>query len=299
MRWIRNDSAAGSPQGKTETNSEHLEEKTKEELLDDLADWMEELDENNYDEERLDAILAALDRVDPITEEIPSVEESLADFHQRYQQLLSEAEDSQKAAVPAGRSKFRFRKLSVAALAAVLLVGCAVTAQASGVVDFQDLLARWTSSDFTFSDVKTEYAMVGAHPLAEGERKEYDSLQAALDDFEVTGHVAPSKILEGFTLEEAYAEMTKYGVKFQAIYAAPDGRKYKVNLTEYDSAKRPQVETNAPDAEVYTVDGINYYLSIDRTLEKAIWLNGELQGLLYGEISRQELTELIDSIHEG
>lgn len=57
----------------------------KERLLDELADFLDSVTEENFDVERLDALLNALDRVDPIPSQIiPPAEKSLQAFWERF-----------------------------------------------------------------------------------------------------------------------------------------------------------------------------------------------------------------------
>lgn len=65
------------------------QEHRKELLLDALADFLHDTTEENFDEAKLDAILAELQEIDPMPP-ITDTEESLAKFHEMHKKLFKE-----------------------------------------------------------------------------------------------------------------------------------------------------------------------------------------------------------------
>ena len=68
-----------------------------ERLRDELADFLDGKTEENFDGAKLDAILAALEEAEPITD-LPDGEERLAEFHQKYASVFAEKEAARVAA---------------------------------------------------------------------------------------------------------------------------------------------------------------------------------------------------------
>ena len=68
------------------------EEMEEERLRDELADILFDSDDE-IDLEALDRVLGVLDEKDPLPEDWPSNEESLAAFHRKYDYLFKELQD--------------------------------------------------------------------------------------------------------------------------------------------------------------------------------------------------------------
>lgn len=295
MLKIRHNSAAGGANEEAKLIHKHLTDKTADELLDDLSDWLANVDETHFDGKSLNAILSALDEVDPELEAFYP-EKSLAAFHQRFEPVFDKTEKELSSPAPAHHTKhFSHKLIQVAAIIAVLLFSM-VTAQAFGF-DIFGAIAKWTSSTFHFSDESVQYAMVGDYSITEEAQKEYDSLQAALDDFHIVGEAAPTWVPERFESQSVVADIKYDGFCIREDYASSEGGCLSVTIQNYDSAMQSQVEKDAEGATVYKSGGIKHYLVSDKFNEKAVWINGQLECRIFGNITYQELKEMIDSIY--
>lgn len=295
MPQIRNNFAAGGANEEAKLIHEHLTDKTTDDLLDDLSDWLANVDETHFDGESLNAILSALDEVDPELETFYP-EKSLAAFHQRFESVFDKTEKELSSPAPAHHTRHFFRRLiQVAAMIAVLLFSM-VTVQAFGF-DIFGAIAKWTSSTFHFSDDSVQYATVGDYPIAEGEQKEYDSLQAALGDFHIVGEVAPTWVPERFELQSVVADIKYHGFLIREVYASSDGGSLSLTIQNYDSAMQSQIEKDVEGTTIYESGGVEHYLVSDKSFEKAVWINGQLECRIIGNVTCQELKEMIDSIY--
>lgn len=297
MPKIRHNSAAGGANEEAKLIHEHLTDKTTDELLDDLSDWLANVDATHFDGEGLNAILSALDEVDPELEAFYP-EKSLAAFHQRFEPVFDKSEKELSSPAPAHHTRHFCRRLiQVAAMIAVLLFSL-VTVQAFGF-DIFGAIAKWTSSTFHFSDESVQYATVGNYPIADGEQKEYDSLQAALDDFGIVGEVAPTWVPERFTLQSATARVSSYKVFLEAKYIAPDNSFLLIRYQSFDSSEQLQTEKDTENATMYESNKREHYVISDKSFQKAIWVSGQLECSIIGNITCPELKEMIDSIYRG
>lgn len=297
MPQIRHNSAAGGANEEAKLIHEHLTDKTTDDLLDDLSDWLANVDGTHFNGEDLNAILSALDEVNPESEAFHP-EESLAAFHQRFEPVFHEGEEGLSS--PARKRhprRFSRRLIQVAAIIAVMLFSM-VTAQAFGF-DIFGAIARWTSSTFDFSDKEAIYATIGTYPIGDGEQKTYDSLQAALDDFGVVGEVAPTWIPERFTLQSATASVSSCKVFLEANYIASDNSFFSIRLKSFDSSDQTQTEKDTNNTTMYASNKREHFLISDKSFQKAIWVSGQLECEIIGNITRQELIKMIDSIYRG
>jgi len=297
MPQIRHNSTAGGAKEEAKLIHEHLTNQTTDDLLDDLSDWLANADGTHFDSENLNAILSALDEVNPESEEFHP-EESLAAFHQRFEPVFDKEENSSPSPALARHPRhFSRRLIQVAAIIAVMLFSM-VTAQAFGF-DIFGAIARWTSSTFHFSDESTTFATIGTYPIEDGEQKSYDSLQAALDDFGVVGNIAPTWVPERFKLQSVAADIKYRDFCIREAYANSDGEYLSVMIRKYDSGKQTEIEKDTGTTDIYKTNGITHYLISDKSFEKATWINGQLECLIYGKVTHQELKEIINSIYKG
>ncbi len=297
MPQIRHNSAAGGANEGTKLIHEHLTDKTTDDLLDDLSDWLANADGTHFDRENLNAILSALDEVNPEPEAFHP-EESLAAFHQKFEPVFDKEENSSPSpALARHPRRFSRRLIQVAAIIVVMLFSM-VTAQAFGF-DIFGAIAKWTSSTFHFSDKEATYATIGTYPIGDGEQKSYDSLQAALDDFGVVGEIAPTWVPERFTLQSAKASVSSYKVSLEANYVAPDNSFLSIRFRSFDSSDQMQTEKDTENATMYASNNREHYLISDKSFEKAIWVSGQLECRIIGNITCPELKEMIDSIYRA
>jgi hypothetical protein len=204
MSEARKDAAIGNA-GDPSTQIHSHQEDQKERLREELTDFLLEMDEESFDEERLNGILDALDEADPMPE-FSDDAESLAAFHQKYAPVFASLESGSASAarVSSSHSKKRFRLLKLLPVAAVLLllIG-SVTAQAFGFGSLLEAFTRWTSQVFKVGGEAVPHAAITKRPLEEGERAAYDTLQDALDAFGLDNvPLVPQELPERFTQTE-------------------------------------------------------------------------------------------------
>lgn len=127
--------------------------------------------------------------------------------------------------------------------------------------------------------------------------KEYDSLQAALGDFHIVGEVAPTWVPERFELQSVVADIKYHGFLIREVYASSDGGSLSLTIQNYDSAMQSQIEKDVEGTTIYESGGVEHYLVSDKSFEKAVWINGQLECRIIGNVTCQELKEMIDSIY--
>lgn len=269
-------------------------EEERERLRRELADFLSRAAEE-FDSDRLDALLAALDEVEPMPE-IPDVEESLKRFHERHAELFPAEEPAVEAdaAAPGGRrSRFTACKFALTAAVLVVMLG-SVAAQAFGVNVF-GAVARWSSEVFRFQSEEVPYATIRLNPLEEDETASYETLEEAIDAFGITAPIAPTWIPERFTLVEVTALNRANGIYIYADYTCDDGY-FQIQYKETTDFNLYGLEKEA-DLKLYSIQEIDHYLMPDLERWKAYWRNGELECFLAGTVSEQELKDIMDSIY--
>ena len=270
--------------GDVQTQRQQLDEKAKEELVGKLVDSL--YSGESGDEIDMEALNRCLEQLRAIDDPFKDydVEQSLKDFHDRYDGLI---EDKQE---PVKKPTRRHRPLArIAIIAAALVCAFSVTAQAAGF-DIFAAIARWTSETFAF-------VKVGEEEKEPNRQLAYESLQAALDDCNVVEKLSPTRFPDGTEMVDILVREEETGVIFSATYSL-EGEKFYISILKVVGAPHSEVEINEPNVEVYEAGGIKHHLMSDVKQRKVTWYNDVWECYIAGDLSRSDMLMMIDSIYE-
>lgn len=270
----------GLKAGDVQTQRQQSDELAREALLDKLVDCLYSF-EGDTDTSVIDRCLEELEEAGEVTEDF-DVEQGLKDFHERFGTAL---EQEPKAVE---RKPFRYRRLLArTAIIAATLFALIFTMQATGF-DVFGAIARWTSEQFYF--VKDEVKVPDP-------KSTYASLQDALDDCDVTEKLAPTEFPEGSELSSVRIREEKDGVLISAKYTMGESA-FFIALRKTSDAPYSEVEIENPNIEPYFVNGIEHHLMADVKQMKVAWNNGPWECYIAGDLTREDLLMMIDSIYE-
>lgn len=263
--------------------------KTREELVDDLADCLAQLRDDS-DIEKINRILEEIEQLDPATEEF-DVEESLAEFHKKYRYFFSAEPPVEKVQKPKrGKPLYYFAR--TAAIIAILLVICIGVAQAAGF-NILNIFPWWNGEQFHFVREEDDTPAV-RDSFSE---LEFESLQAALTKYGIQVPLAPTQLPDGAELQSLIVKDAEGQLMFSAKYQLPDGELF-IAIEQSTGIPFSDVETDKDGIEVYTVNGIEHSIMNDMGMQEAVWHNGAWEGTITGDVSRKEITAMIDSIYQ-
>lgn len=272
---------------------------SKEQLQDELTNLMFQATEEDLDAERLDALLDALNEVDQLPEaDSFDTKKSLERFHEKYDPVFSALETKSAAASDSSPAKKHSRRalIKILPIAAILvLLFGSVTAQAFGL-DIFGAIARWPSEIFHLSSSSTPYATIRTNPLDEGEEAYYDTLEEAVEAFGITEAIVPKWIPERFDLVKVTAINKSGGIFICADYESDNGY-LQIRCREKNGSNFSSLEQEGNDVEAHFRGEIKHYLLSDMDRQKAFWHNGDLECRIAGNVSRQELKDIVDSIY--
>jgi len=278
----------------------HPEEKL-EQLRDRLVDYLDETDEESFDCDDLDAILDALEALEPMPG-FSDDRESLARFHQRHTAETAAEPVSAAAMISSSLSEKRSARrswlkiLPVAAILVFLLGSVMVSAfDLGGLFSF----IRWDSEVFQVGGETVPHATITKMPLKEGEQAAYDTLQEALDAFGINEKLAPTELPERFELTQVIAVNLFGSVNIYADYTDLTSEE-GLFLLQYReiAADTTGVEQSESRITVKNYFGIDHLLMPELDRYKAYWQNGEIACYLDGTVSKEEMIQIIESIYE-
>ncbi|MCI8840645.1 MAG: hypothetical protein HFF24_10095 [Oscillospiraceae bacterium] len=208
-------------------------------------------------------------------------------------------------AAPGRRPLFRSRRwLRVAVAAAVLaaaLLSLSLVAAASGF-DLWRRLAQWTDEVIQLTPAQTGQADMDDIRLPE-EPKEYATLQEALSDCGLARSVAPRQIPDGFQLVELGVDtLSTNSLIFHAAYQRNEDvltQFIRIHLPREDGGtdSYAHFQKDEGDPIPYEAGGVIHLLSTNAGRAVAVWANGPAECAISGDITIEELQQIIDSIY--
>ena len=179
-----------------------------------------------------------------------------------------------------------FRYVLVAAVLTVLLCGTAFG------WNFFRAVADWTEETFHF--------LTGQERKGQEEQNVFYLLQKAIEKI-IDTPAAPQWAPEGSTANGAPKESGRTD-RF-SVFASytVENREFTVLITIHDMPPETYIGTYQKDAtieEEYSAGGICHYIVGNNETISAMWVNGRTEGHIQGELTLEELQQMIDSIYE-
>ena len=176
---------------------------------------------------------------------------------------------------------------ATAAVLAILLVGSA-TAQAFGL-NIWEAMVKWTQETFHFGEFG------GANTKS---NLPYTSLQEALDKGNVSVLLIPTWVPAGYEMTEIITERSPLLTTYKAKYEYGD-QVIRITVRDYLDQIPVYVEQSEGLVEEYEVVGVTYYLFENYDNVKAVWIVDSYECYISGNVTIEELKQMIDSIVKG
>ena len=248
---------------------------------------------------------------------IPDADAALASFHKNYEPLArggrslyetdeplaqntsSSPDDPFKSSQSPRRTRKpkRFRRItSIAAAVFVVIFIGSVTAQALGL-NLWGAIARWTSETFGLA---ADRIAAQKDPPEERVAEQLEKLHDLLQQYGVVTARLPSYIPNEYTKDKAFVAENPGYTDFVCVL--DDTETATQMVVQYrlhrDAPYSPLYEKDEASPDVYTHNGIDFYILTNMDAYCAVWSIGHLEGFISGAASRGELTVILDSIGE-
>lgn len=234
-------------------------------------------------------VLADKESTNP-AKQIQSTEEAYATFVKHYAPEMAEEKPILFPKRDASAARW-MKRVAVVAIVCVALTTAAVSAKAFAP-DFWNQVACWTREFFHFEDVTD--GTEGQEPDIEN-NAELDSLRDALDQYAGLQESMPSWIPEGYICTSITVKETPKALAISAIYEK-DGEQIIIKIRQEFGSPPVQIEKNEDLIEIYTVDGVDYYIFSNYETTQTAWVVGEFECIISGKITLEEMKRIIDSI---
>lgn len=279
----------------------YLEQLSTEQLEDILrADLASEDQENDEAVFHILEVLEKGEKENP-TGRLPDTDQAWKEFQQYYNIPEGEGQslypvrsdpETQSAPTPAKKNRrFRPRKILVVAAVLVLMFGSMLTAQAAGV-DVFGAIGRWTEEKFHF-----EIAPTSADGTTDYTFREVSTERG------FSKNLIPTWYPEGFEAfepEDNSIEDYVNSVYCQYINKE-ENRSYLAMVSQYydsSSIESTVYEKDETEVEIYEHNGKNFYIMSNLDSETATWSDGTFKIDIVGQLTVDEIKQIIDSIGE-
>lgn len=220
-----------------------------------------------------------------------TAQESWESFRKNY---LDEEYTEEMRVPKKHRATKPWRRLIAAAAVIVLVVCIPLSAKAFGWDELWNVFAIWTKDTFSF--VSGEKTLV-SDPSPD-DQDVYNSLQELLRENNRDPNLVPSWIPEGFVLESVEKMVSPHDEIYNAFYLNGE-RQLTIRVRSYLQEDPEKAEINGDLLEIYEVSGVQYYIFTNMNQLQAVWINGSYQCNISGDLSMEEMKQMIDSIGKG
>lgn len=225
-----------------------------------------------------------------------SPEEALESFKQNYyteNDISSVSESTTVAFKPSSRGRWR-RGLIAAAAMLVIVIGSSITANAMGF-DLWEVIAKWTQETFHLG-----YASQESTPIAPEKEDStlYSALQEALEQQNIHLALAPTWLPDGYSENDVRITDSPKHRSFITNYENGD-RTIIIRIAEYLDSFPVQIERSEALIEIYSCNGIDYYIFANYDILEAAWITENYECYISGPLSISEIREIINSIGKG
>lgn len=212
--------------------------------------------------------------------------EAYQEFQQHYHPMV-EAES-----MPKHKSNIiPFRRIAAIAACLVLVFSFATSANAFCFRDVWNAVVTWAQETFSFS------MGVEVSEPTPNDNNHYTSLQNVLAEAKIYVSL-PTYIPDDFILADVYVDESPKQESYISIYLNGNNM-LKISVQSFIAERPEQVEMSNDLCEVYTSNGVDYYIISNFDQNRAVWICDSYECYISGALTIDELKRMIDSIGKG
>lgn len=186
------------------------------------------------------------------------------------------------------------RRVAAAAAVLVLLICIPLSARALNWEEICNTVVKWAKETFSF--VMGDQRDVDG-PNA-GDVREYDSLQEAMSLTDHEFNAIPTWIPDGYVLERIDIDETPVCRNYTALYVKGE-QLYNICVLLHIKSNPQKMEANEKIIDTIITDNNEYYIVSNNDKIKVIWMKDSFECSISGDLTVDEMKQMINSIPEG
>ncbi len=191
-------------------------------------------------------------------------------------------------------NKKGLRRWIAAAAVLVILVSIPFTASALTWDEIWNAVASWAKNTFSF----VSQGQTDPTEPSEQDDRPYNSLQELLAQTNSETNIVPTWIPDRYSLVDITMDENPMRRTFGAIYTDANTM-LKISVYSYLASDPEKIEVNEDLLEIYNAGGIEYYIFSNFDKLRAVWTNGSYECNISGNITVEEMKQMINSIGKG
>lgn len=222
-----------------------------------------------------------------------TAQEAWMSFQQNYMPEEEELAVPAKDTKPV-RSHPWVRRGIAAAAAIVLVVLVPLTAKALNWEKIWDAVAMWARETFSF-------VWEGQTNVDSPDTKElrpFVSLQGKMDEMGDDPSVVPTWIPDGYVLDHIDIDESPMQRSYIALYKNGE-RSINICVCSCAEIDPERIEINEDIIEIYDFNDTEFYILSNNGWVRAVWTQDSYECYISGQITIEEIKEMIDSIEKG
>lgn len=229
--------------------------------------------------------------------EARDAKKAFEEFKKYYDPRIEDAQEPEAPAKipelpPKGKTAPRWKwKPAIAAAVMVLLVGCTLSAGAAKF-DLWELFVKFTKETLYIGDDSDD---AQAWKADSADQYPYSDFAEMLRQHDVAGAFLPTWIPEGFAFEDRYISETPSIRTFHEHYVNGD-KTLTIEITENQEDAPILFEQFSSEVEIYQHNDYVFYLFQNNSQYQATCIDGAIQYVFWGNLTYQEILQMIDSI---
>lgn len=263
------------------------------EILNEIEKLMAPPPGEDIDTDKVEQYLAHLQERAPVMEDYdPAAQwDKLVEDHPLLFEETAELETlpSAKPTRSTGRRGGRFRVVRMVEVAAAVVLCLVVTANAFGVNPIQAFL-NWADGV-----IQVYSNPSGVMELPADDPSEYHTLEEALAANGIDASGCPTWVPRDYSLYSVRSRAADDVIKCTASYESTRGE-LLIRVAHYSMENAASTEERKDGGSLYTHNGVGYYIVTNNGWSKAGWDIGLNSYVISGQISEDELKEIINSI---
>lgn len=219
-----------------------------------------------------------------------TAQESWESFQRNYLPLDEEMPGTELLGKKKQKSQW-WRPLAAVAAVLVLIVSAGVVAGALGGDDLWNAVAKWTTETFSFvGSENTE--LVQPTPTDE---LSYETFDQAILDATGVNNLVPTQFPEGTQLVDITIQENPGRTTYTALYQRKD-KIITIQVQPYLGTEVEWTEKSGEPLGVCQVEGVDYHIFSNHEQYAAAWVKNSYECFLSGDLSLEEIKQMIDSI---
>lgn len=183
------------------------------------------------------------------------------------------------------------RRVAAAAAVLVLLISVPLSARALNWEDICNTIVKWAKETFSFVTGDFDGPEVR-------DNREFDSLQEALEFAKLPTDMIPTWIPEGYVFVRVNIDKTPIQQNYVALYKK-DEQTVNVSVRFLIETDPQKLEGNENITETYIANGKEYYIISNNERISAMWKKDFYECYITGDLTVDEIKQMINSIPEG